>query len=789
MYTYKGVSYTEEEIKEAARQSGITVKEYLDRLKKVDPKPEDKQAGVVSQPMQAPDTELVSEDTSLDLQDSKSFDFEKIQASLFPKTIDGQPAPRLQQEKFAIEDIEKNRKIKAEYYTDQLQDLASNVSENKVISQEAIDIFGPIEPRDAKAPKVSSVVTPGVSPTVYLAPKFNSDKEYDDYLKNTLGDDYNSYLNYLKTGKIDVSTKETRLNARKEIVQRQAENFTIANDIPEDVQKYMMFEPEFATGNSKEEQMFAIDLVKNNYDDTYKNYLSNIDKWKKEAIPLSKEIDKIQTQLKDFEYDKNNQPIITNQEELDKYNLLANVLYNNLIKQEEVLEIEQDNYYEMLDDSRKAMVDTDALTKAISKDYSSSARIGRAWDEFFIQSTRNVLDLGLMLGTKALDWVTDEKYDNAFNALTDVISQNNKNYNLEMAKKREDIPSAPTLDEIGNQGVDYWDWFSISFQDNSPVIATTFVPGGASLKGGQLVKSAATTAAKKIALRQQKNLLLAGKRTAQTIFFTAETGGKFGELQLEAEDYSLLQKAFTAFSFGTAATYAETLGSIKLVTGGRNLAKKIGTQAAKKEYYTKPSRFALNVVGKSLSGLKSIPRGLVIDGLNKDFFANVAVTSFGIMAPTTSGNIINAAKNEFITRDEILNNQKLTTELINLNESESTIENRNRKKEILEELALSDAISLHKLRYMSESDIERVADLNRQMRQLQGKMNALGKTGERSKAAKRKKVEIETEYKKLVTAQQEILNSKQRSLKQREKVLNEKLGAAMVTMLFLVKKI
>jgi len=43
MYTYKGVSYTEEEIKEAARQSGITVKEYLDRLKKVDPKPEDKQ--------------------------------------------------------------------------------------------------------------------------------------------------------------------------------------------------------------------------------------------------------------------------------------------------------------------------------------------------------------------------------------------------------------------------------------------------------------------------------------------------------------------------------------------------------------------------------------------------------------------------------------------------------------------------------------------------------------------------------------------------------------------------
>jgi len=91
MYTYKGVSYTEEEIKKAAKQSGITVQEYLNRLKELDPKPEDKQefssedlldpttfqadaaagAGVVSQPTQAPDTELVSEDISLDLPSSQ----------------------------------------------------------------------------------------------------------------------------------------------------------------------------------------------------------------------------------------------------------------------------------------------------------------------------------------------------------------------------------------------------------------------------------------------------------------------------------------------------------------------------------------------------------------------------------------------------------------------------------------------------------------------------------------------------------------------------------------------
>ena len=148
------------------------------------------------------------------------------------------------------------------------------------------------------------------------------------------------------------------------------------------------------------------------------------------------------------------------------------------------------------------------------------------------------------------------------------------------------------------------------------------------------------------------------------------------------------------------------------------------------------------------------------------------------MSPTTSGNIINGVKNEFRTRSEVLNNQKLAQELIGLTEAPATADSRIRKQEILEELALNDAISLHKLRYMSASDIEWVADLNRQMRQLQGQMNMLGKTGERSETAKRRKAEIKTEYDKLVTAQQEILNSKQRNLKEREKNLNESLGVA-----------
>jgi len=88
MYTYKDASYTDDQIKKAAEQSNMTVKEYLKKIEgDKDPEPKIKDgdlldpttfqkdaaagADVVSQPMtasQAGVTELPSEDTSSDLQ-------------------------------------------------------------------------------------------------------------------------------------------------------------------------------------------------------------------------------------------------------------------------------------------------------------------------------------------------------------------------------------------------------------------------------------------------------------------------------------------------------------------------------------------------------------------------------------------------------------------------------------------------------------------------------------------------------------------------------------------------
>ena len=251
------------------------------------------------------------------------------------------------------------------------------------------------------------------------------------------------------------------------------------------------------------------------------------------------------------------------------------------------------------------------------------------------------------------------------------------------------------------------------------------------------------------------------------------------------------------------------IGTLKMLEPAKGLAKQIGIKAAKKELYKQPVRFGANLVGKTLSGLKSLPKNLIgetleeaateishnaldilvldenksmFEGVDKDFIANTMVSSFGIMAPKTGGNMLNIVKSEFRTKNEIFDNQKLASELIELNESttpENSKQLRARKKEILKELALSDAISLHKLKYMTADQIEEVADINRQMRQVNGKFSQLGGLGDLGEAEnKRVKKQLEEEYSNLTTARQEILDAKQRSNTKKAANINEALGAA-----------
>jgi hypothetical protein len=873
MFKLEGEQYSLEQVTSAAEQSNMSLEDYLKEynIKKLEETVEpveklkdvvEKDATVTSiKPEQASEnTELEQVDTSLELQDP---DPDKP-LSASEKRI----ATRKKRKQEKIDAL----KAEAISATNEIQGRVNNIPEQDIISAQANNYFGPIKSREDRT-TVSKTMVGMMGPTVSFEPTFESDESYTKYLKETLGKKYDQYLGYLDTKKIkplDVQNKaqlEEIYNESELQVKDKVYNNSLFN-VPEDVQEYMVASPDFASGaESLEAQKFLIQEQKESIDQNYKSYEEAKKQWESEALPLKQDVEDIKNQIDRFKFYSAG----ASQEQADQYNELIET-YNYKIQQWEekgfndlpvflnsqakLVNSQQKDYSKMLDDSRKALVESDLFEKNLKKDYSVSARVGRAFDEFFVQSGRNFIDLTAEIGLKAartagfayqpLSFLTSPENSAKVDSLIETIQKNNKNYNLGMTSKRENIPTAPSIDDIGKDGLSVWDWTSISLQDSSPTILTTFVPGGLGIKGAANVSKAVKTGkGVKDALQKQKALWLAGKRTVQGTFFVAETGGKYGELQTdeasrekeikflyskldntesvedktkiydrikdleEVEDYSLLQKAFTSFGAGATATYLESIGTLKMLEPAKGLAKQIGISAAKKELYKQPVRFSANLIGKTLSGLKSLPKNLIgetleeaateishnaldilvldenksmFEGVDKDFIANTMVSSFGIMAPKTGGNILNIVKSEFRTKSEIFDNQKLASELIELNESttpENSKQLRDRKKQVLKELALSDAISLHKLRYMTAAQIEEVADINRQMRQVNGKFAQLGGLGDLGEAEnKRVKKQLENEYSSLTTARQELLDAKQRSNAKKAANINEALGNA-----------
>jgi len=772
---------------------------------------------------------------------------------------------------------EKQDRLKAEAITatNEIETRIENIPKEDIVTIQANEYFGPIKTRSDRT-TVSTTVPGAMGPTMSFEPTFDSDESYTKYLKETLGVKYDQYLDYKETNNIvPLSTQnESELNGLYNDAETKAKDKVYNNslfNVSEDVQEYMVASPKFASGaESIESQEFLVKELEESLTKNIESYGTAKKEWESQALPLNKEIKDLKTQIDRFTFYSDG----ASQEQADQYNELIQT-YNSKIQQWEekgfnelpvfvnsqykLVNSQQKDYSKMLEDSRRALIDSDLFEKNLKQDYSASARVGRVFDEFFVQSTRNFLDLTAELGLKGaraagaagfqpLAFLTSPENSAKVDSVIETIQKNNKNYNLSMASKRENIPTSPSIDDIGKDGLSVWDWTSISLQDNSATIATTFAPGLASLKGASGVKAAFKTAsytARKKALQNQKKLWLAGKRTVQGTFFVAETGGKYGELQTdeasreqeikflysklnniediderteiynkineleEVEDYTLLQKAFTSYGAGTTATLLESLGTLKMLEPAKGLAKQIGVKAAKKELYKQPVRFGANLVGKTLAGLKSMPKNmsgeiaeevltevshngldiLVLDenksmfeGINKDFLASTGLSTIGIMAPRSAGNTFNIIKSEFRTKDEIFDNQKLARELIDLNESttpENSKELRGRKRQLLKELALSDAISLHKLRYMTADQIEEVADINRQMRQVNGKFSQLGGLGDLGEAEnKRVKKQLENEYSSLTTARQELLDAKQRSNTKKAANMNEALGNA-----------
>ena len=528
-------------------------------------------------------------------------------------------------------------------------------------------------------------------------------------------------------------------------------------------------------------------------------------------------------------------------------------LYNSLIK------TQNDNNYlvEQYREKSKKISGSKIAERAAGLNYSVSARVGRAAEEFFIGGTINFGALTAQLGNRALYALANPKDEQTLDKLNegfDAISEWTTNYNQQLAKTREqNIPQNFTLEDVSRGSVGYGTWFMEALANNSPSIITTFIPGGLMAKGARGVANAGKLPivlsksyrgkAMQEALRLQKTFGLIGRRTAQGIFMVGETGGKYGDIlineanaeeflprlyelrdntdnpeiladindQIEdlelMKNYSFIQKSFTSYGYGVTATIAETLGSLKFIAGASKIAKNIGVNQFKKEMYNVPLNFAKNTAGKTLSGLGKIAgKGISIElaeetltqmahnsldifalkedkslfeGIDMEFLANTAVTSFAIMSPKVIGNTVNLWKNEFRIKEDVQNNQKLVKELIELEAKKKKLtgkaltQNRIRRNEILKDLAINDAMSLNKLNYMTNSQITEAADLSRRMREISKEAQSLGLSGEIGSETALAKERLDKQYKELYERKQELIKSKQKALTEKQKELHD----------------
>jgi len=659
-------------------------------------------------------------------------------------------------------------------------------------------------------------------------------KQYENYLKTgVIDEEYNPELEYVKNNTInELQEKEIKLFLRT---------------VPEDSQSIISPFGKDKKYKSAEEAIEALKIGKNIIKEQNNNLKNNYNLYIKQAKPFIDNINRIDSDIEDIIKSIPSGNIENGTEDqIKKYQVLAaesqevqrqfeekglDTIYSDLIDQQKLNDL---NIKQFNEDARE--VETSKIIEnALALDYTLSARTGMALEEFFgggVQSFLSLTGQGLLKVVKPL--YKPEARDK-INQAIDYLQQSTVDYNLKLAKKRETtIPENITLNDIENKNINFFDWFGESLANNSPSIVTAFIPGGA-------------------VLTKSLNLIKAGTRTAQGIFFVGETGLKFGDIevrefnaleqlpklkkQIEEEldndkkrelqeeyndlekisNYSFAQKAFTSYAFGGAATVAETLGTLRLLNGASSLAKKIGTQEFKAKAYSSPLNFAANVTGKTISGIsKNALKAIsieeaeeiltqvahniidisvldedksIIEGIDKEFLANVAVTSFAIMAPKTMGNTRNLIKSEFATREEVLENEKDVIELIQLQEQFRALGPgpektglRERRRELLDKLAFQDATSLTKLNSMTNEEIIEAADIARQMRQLRFNMSRLGQTGEISPVVTESRKKIEQQYNNLNTRREYLLNKRSRENKNKIKDLREEMGENFVNL-------
>ena len=526
------------------------------------------------------------------------------------------------------------------------------------------------------------------------------------------------------------------------------------------------------------------------YQNDAKAYEKSVNKWNEENKDFTTELNKLESDFKklgNVDKDSSKESIEAHNSLVAQYQDLKQRMKSSGLDQKsnELMSLQaslQNRFDDLMDKSEK-FEDISMASNALGLNYDFGERLALQLESSFLGDI-GVLASGTMSAlAEASRILPGNQQDMEF---YEHINNNYKasiNYNESIKNKvQTSLPKAITWEtRKGNIGAYAADMLA----NNSPSILTAVGSGGL----GSLVTRGMPRAA---AIATRKKLM----KAPMAIFFSLEGGAKladmeiskknaqpaisFFEKQLERTDLTpaqrqellglkseqenalnvnQFQKAFSTIAYGGIAMYAERFGTLSYVNGLNRWGTTAGLSLARKSLYGGASSiFNVGIevleetatqLGHNLVDIHVLDQDKsMIENIDTDFLVNVAFSSLAIQGPSMGMNSYNAIKGEVKSRQDIIRDDKLAAELneiqnilsegvgINAKDRKTLVA---RKREILEEAALNDVISLQRASRMTPQEIEQIFEINRENRKDVKTLRELGQSGEEVSAIKKRK--------------------------------------------------
>jgi hypothetical protein len=601
-------------------------------------------------------------------------------------------------------------------------DIATNLITDEELLDESANKYFDLENLDNrdKTKKYGSAYDKDLT----FIPVYETDEDYNDYLKERMGDRYEDYLEYKEDpaefGKKLLASGDRSVNdARDQLKQGNAERAMrdYSEDRQDDMKALIDYNTPFKT---PEQQKVFWEREKANLD----NQVQLIDAGKLKVQELDNQflITERRTALENdlkvlqdkyyYGIDENASP-----EDIDKYNsivqqykiLQEDMASSGILEAADRVNRFQDQFQGNLKNFAKKSEDINNLNitkSALDMDYRNSTRvlasfenligggveglIGGLGDIAYNIGSSNYISLnpgtrlGLMKGKGLSDWALNSAEERS-------------------ERLARTVPKATTFSDV-DKGASYGDLILETFSDNAASTAMSLLPVGAGLSAAKYgFRGLTGVAARKAAVKAAGNL------TSST-FFVSAFGNKYTEvgvlqreayanikglkerllmgdlgaiekrsLQMQIDRYqnaidtSTAAKAFSAFTHGVIEFGAEKLGSLRFIESLQDTSSLIGINPFKAAYRVgrktaegiliENTEEVITQLGQN--GVDIVVLGenkSLIEGINPEFFLGTTLSSLAISGPSMGQNLYNIVADQVKTTKEVKATRDLVSE-------------------------------------------------------------------------------------------------------------------------------